>query len=206
MVEGLGMRRHLGTGSVNALEQFEKAAKRYFPDPLRLLFIAEAPPAFKVTRFFYFTGLRDGDTLFLEMMKVLYPGEVGYREGAFRAGFSVKLMRLRKQELLRQFQNDGYYLIDAYERPMPDGASAAIKTNLMQSTLPALQSKVRGLVGKRSVPIVLIGRITYSVCAEALRLDGHRVVHDSMIQHPARGGQRLFRAKLREVMTGCGER
>jgi hypothetical protein len=193
-------------GSINAPEQFEKAAKRYFPDRLRLLFIAEAPPAFKVNRFFYFTGLRDGDTLFLEMMKVLYPGEVGYREGAFRPGFSVKQMRLRKQKLLRKFQNDGYHLIDAYERPMPDGASAAIKTNLMRSTLPALQSKVRRLEGKRSVPIVLIGGITYSVCAEALRLDGHKIVNDSMIHHPARGGQKLFRTKLREVLTDCGER
>ena len=191
--------------SIDALERFEKAANRYLPDPLRLLFIAEAPPAFKVNRLFYFTGLRDGDTLFLEMMKVLYPAEIGYREGAIRPGFSVKEMRVRKQELLRKFQNDGYHLIDAYERPMPNGASAATKTVLMRSTLPPLQSKVRRLVGKRSVPIILIGGITYSVCAEALRLDGHRVVNDTMIHHPARGGQKLFRAKLREVLTDCGE-
>src|SRR5258708_38051662 len=103
------------------LERFEEAAKRYRPHPLRLLFIAEAPPAFKVNRLFYFTGLRDGDTLFLEMMKVLYPSAVGYDEGAFRPGYSAKQMRLGKQELLRKFQNDGYQLIDAYEEPMPDG-------------------------------------------------------------------------------------
>ena len=181
---------------MDALERFEEAARRYLPDPVRLLFIAEAPPAFKVNRLFYFTGLRDGDTLFLEMMKVLYPAEVGYSEGAFRPGFSVKEMRLRKPELLRKFQNDGFHLIDAYERPMPDGANAAIKTALMRSTLPALQSKVRRLVGKRSVPIVLIGGITYSVCAEALRLDGHRVANHAMINHPARGGQKLFRQSL----------
>ncbi len=188
-------------GSIDPLKRFEEAAKRYLPHPLRLLFIAEAPPAFKVNRLFYFTCLRDGDTLFLEMMKVLYPAEIGYSEGAFRAGFSVKQMRLRKQKLLRKFQNDGYHLIDAYERPMPDGASAAAKTALMSSTLPALQSRVRRLVGKRSVPIILIGGITYSVCAEALRLDGYRVANYSMINHPARGGQKLFRTKLGEVLT-----
>jgi hypothetical protein len=186
--------------SVDGLKRFEEAARRYLPNPLRLLFIAEAPPAFKVNRLFYFTGLRDGDTLFLEMMKVLYPAEVGYSEGGFRPGYSVKQMRLRKQELLRKFQNDGYHLIDAYEQPMPEGASAATKTVLMRSTLPALQSKVRRLLGKQSVPIILIGGITYSVCAEALRADGHRVVNGAMIHHPARGGQKLFRAKLREVL------
>ena len=197
--------RHVGMRSIDALERFEEAARRYLPDPLRLLFIAEAPPAFKVNRLFYFTGLRDGDTLFLEMMKVLYPAEIGYREGAFRHGFSVEQMRLRKPELLRKFQNDGYYLIDAYEQPMPEGASAATKTVLMRSTLPALQRRVRRLVGKRSVPIILIGGITYSVCAEALRLDGHRVVHHTMINHPARGGQKLFRGKLRDVLTDLGK-
>jgi hypothetical protein len=191
--------------SIDALERFEQAARRYVPDPVRLLFIAEAPPAFKVNRLFYFTGLRNGDALFLEMMKVLYPAEVGYSEGGFLQGFSVKQMRDRKQWLLRQFQKDGYHLIDAYDQPMPDGASAAAKTVLMRSTLPALQSRVRRLVGKRSVPIILIGGVTYSVCAEALRMDGHRVVHHTMINHPARGGQKLFRAKLREVLAACGQ-
>jgi hypothetical protein len=192
-------------GSNDALERFEEAARRYLPDPVRLLFIAEAPPAFKVNRLFYFTGLRNGDTLFLEMMKVLYPAEVGYSQGRFRPGFSVRQMRLHKPELLRKFQRDGYYLIDAYQQPMPDGASTATKTVLMRSALPALQSMVRRLVGKRSVPIILIGGITYSVCAEALRVDGHRVVHHSMINHPARGGQKLFRAKLRDVLTDGGQ-
>jgi hypothetical protein len=192
--------------AVDPLKLFERAAKRYLPDPLRLLFIAEAPPAFKVNRLFYFTGLTNGDTLFLEMMKVLYPAETGYSEGAFRPGYSVKQMRLQKPELLRRFQNDGYHLIDAYAQPMPDGASASSKTALMRSTLPALQSSVRGLIGKRSVPIVLIGGITYSVCAEALRLDGHRILNDTMMNHPARGGQKLFRAQLADVLKECGER
>jgi hypothetical protein len=191
----------MGKRSVDLLERFEEAARRYRPKPLRLLFIAEAPPAFKVNRLFYFTGLKDGDTLFLEMMKVLYPAEVGYQEGSFRPSYSVKEMRLRKDELLRKFRSDGYQLIDAYEQPMPDGANAATKTILMRSTLPALHSKVRRLVGTRGVPILLIGGITYSVCAEALRTDGRRVVNDTMIHHPARGGQKLFRAKLREVLT-----
>jgi hypothetical protein len=196
---------NVGRRSTEALERFEEAARRYLPDPVRLLFIAEAPPAFKVNRLFYFTGLRNGDTLFLEMMKVLYPAEVGYSESGFRLGFSVKQMRDRKQELLRKFQSDGYHLIDAYQQPMPDGASAATKTVLMRSTLAALLSRVRRLVGEQRVPIILIGGITYSVCAEALRLDGHRVVNHSMINHPARGGQKLFRAKLRDVLTDGGQ-
>ena len=196
--------RDMEMPSIELLERFEAAASHYMPNPLRLLFIAEAPPAFKANRLFYFTGLRDGDTLFLEMMKVLYPAAIGYHEGSFRPGYSAKQMRRRKQELLRKFQNDGYQLIDAYEQPMPDGANAATKTALMQGTLPALQIKVRRLVGKREVPIILIGGITYSVCAEALRADGRWVVNDTMIHHPARGGQKLFRAELRKALIDAG--
>src|SRR5271156_4107557 len=97
--------RDVGMRSMDALERFEEATRRYLPNPVRLLFIAEAPPAFKVNRLFYFTGLRDGDTLFLEMMKVLYPAEVGYSEDGFRPGSSAKQMRLRKRELLQKFQH-----------------------------------------------------------------------------------------------------
>jgi hypothetical protein len=190
---------------MDASERFAEAARRYLPKQLRVLFIAEAPPAFKVNRLFYFSELTDGDTLFLEMMKVLYPADVGYIHGNFRPGASVKQMRRQKPELLRKFQNDGYHLIDAYEQPMPDGADTAAKTRLMRSTLPMLVDRVRRLVGQNAVPIVLIGGITYSVCAEALRLDGRNVANDAMINHPARGGQVLFRSKLETVLSKLTE-
>jgi hypothetical protein len=186
---------------MNASERFAEAARRYLPKQLRVLFVAEAPPAFKVNRLFYFSELTNGDTLFLEMMKVLYPREVGYIQGNFLPGASVKQMRQQKPELLRKFQNDGYYLMDAYEQPMPDGADTAAKTRLMRSTLPVLLTRVRQLVGQNDVPIVLIGGITYSVCAEALRQDGRNVANDAMINHPARGGQVLFRSKLETVLS-----
>ncbi len=190
---------------MNALERFDEAARRYLPNQVRVLFVAEAPPAYKVDRLFYFTELKDGDTLFLEMMKVLYPIEVGYIQDAFQPSFSVKQMRQRKPELLRKFQSDGYHLIDACEEPMPDGADTATKIRLMRSSLPVLQRKVRRLAPEPAIPIVLIGSVTYSVCAEALRLDGRNVVNSAMINHPARGGQRLFRSKLKAVLSRFNE-
>lgn len=58
------------------LNSFALASRKYHPATLRILFVAEAPPAYESKRFFYFTDLRQGDTLFLEMMKTLYPLEV----------------------------------------------------------------------------------------------------------------------------------
>jgi hypothetical protein len=184
------------------LRRFEQASNRYLPDPVRLLFIAEAPPAFRVNRLFYFTGLTQGDTLFLEMMKVLYPADVGFNGESFNVGFSVKQMRQNKEILLRRFQADGYFLIDASEQPMPDSATALTKTRLMTNALPALRQRLERLLPRKEIPIILIGGVTYAVCAVPLRHDGRKILNQSMINHPARGGQTLFRAKLRAALQG----
>ena len=44
------------------------------------MFIAEAPPAYKFNRLFYFHDVRTGDALFLEMMKVIYGAFIGFTE------------------------------------------------------------------------------------------------------------------------------
>ena len=63
-----------------SLESFRRAMTRYRPNPLRLLFIAEAPSAYKFNRLFYFHDVRTGDALFLEMMKVIYGALIGFTE------------------------------------------------------------------------------------------------------------------------------
>src|ERR1700744_5784131 len=82
-------------------ESFKRAMDRYQPDPLRLLFIAEAPPAYKVNRLFYFHGVQTGDALFLEMMKVIYGAAIGFTEdGGFSTSMSAKDVRKHKAHLL----------------------------------------------------------------------------------------------------------
>jgi hypothetical protein len=191
------------SGSTRSMEytnRFARASRKYRPDILKLLFVAEAPPAYRTGRFFYFTGLREGDTLFLEMMKTLYPDEVGFSANGFLKEFSSKLIRIRKSELLNRFRSDGFYLIDAYEQSMPESASTGVKTALIRGTLPRLRKKMRRLCGKQTVGIVLIGGPTYHVCAGPLRADGMHVLNTEPLNHPARGGQVLFRSKLRRIL------
>lgn len=185
---------------VNLLQRFDEARSHYLPDPIQLLFIAEAPPAFRVNRLFYFTGLTEGDTLFLEMMKVLYPMESGFAGKSFEPGYSVKRIRQAKERFLRRFQADGYFLIDACEEPMPDGATVLTKTRRMQGRLPALQHRLKRLLPQRETPIILIGGVTYAVCGDPLRRNGWKILNRSMIRHPARGGQIHFRSRLRATI------
>ncbi len=181
--------------------RFALASRKYRPDVVRLLFIAESPPAFHANRFFYFTDLTNGDTLFLEMMKSLYPERVGFSGSDFKPGFSSRLIRSRKAELLDRFRRDGFYLIDAYDQPMPEDASDAVKTALIRTTLPQLRRRVKRLCGNETEGIVLIGGPAYRVCADALKASGLNVLNTGMINHPSRGGQVLFRSKLSEVMA-----
>lgn len=183
------------------ISSFAVASQKYRPAKVRILFIAEAPPAHDSRRFFYFTDLREQDTLFLEMMKTLYPLEVGFSGDRFDDGFSTASIRRRKAELLNRFMSDGFYLIDACEEPMPHGANTAEKTVIMRRALPALKVKVKGLCGTETLGVFLIGAVTYRVCTDALRDEGVNVLNWAAINHPARGGQILFRTKFRAALN-----
>jgi hypothetical protein len=186
-----------GDGKGASKAAFAKATLRYKPATVRVLFIAEAPPAFRFNRLFYFEDLRDGDTLFLEMMKTLYGSEVGFTENGFSPGSSAEGIRSRKSELLARFMSEGYFLIDASEEPMPDRASSSEKLALLRASVPRLIVRLREFAIDKNTPIVLIGAVTYSACAQALMNLGFNVINEAMIDHPARGGQLRFRQKLR---------
>jgi hypothetical protein len=176
---------------------FAQATIRYKPATVRVLFIAEAPPAFRFHRLFYFEDLRDGDTLFLEMMKTLYGSTVGFAGNGFSSGSSAARIRSRKSELLARFMREGYFLIDASEEPMPGRASSSQKLALLRASVPRLIIRLKQFAIGKNTPIVLIGAVTYSACAQPLADLGFNVINEAMIDHPARGGQLRFRKKLR---------
>src|ERR1700678_3967207 len=185
-----------GVGKEASKAAFAQATIRYKPETIRVLFIAEAPPAFRFNRLFYFEDLRDGDTLFLEMMKTLYRSEVGFTENGFSPGSSAEGIRSRKSELLARFMREGYFLIDASEEPMPDWASSSQKLALLRASVPNLIVRLKKFAVDKNTPIVLIGGVTYSACAQSLMDLGFNVINEAMIDHPARGGQLRFRQKL----------
>ncbi len=182
---------------------FEAARNKYRPDYIKLLFIAEAPPANDSGRFFYFVPVHTGDTLFLEMMKALYPKKAKFVEcvGNRKPGFNAKQVRNRKAEFLEKFKQDGFYLIDAVDEPMPRNAATKMKQEKIRSSLPRLRDKLRALCGDRDVPVILIGAPVHEVCAADLRKGKVRVLNEDMVNTPAQGGQRHFRRKLREVLN-----
>jgi hypothetical protein len=69
--------------------------------------------------------------------------------------------------------------------------------------VPRLIVRLKEFAIDKSTPIVLIGGVTYSACAQSLLTPGFNVINEAMIDHPARGGQLRFRQKLRRTLLSA---
>ena len=113
-----------------SINSFRQAREKYRPANIKVLFITEAPPAEERQRYFYYEHVRRGDSLFMEMIKVLFTEEVEAFE-------TVKTIRREKTYFLERLQEEGYYLMGAVDQPLP-GKTAAARTHIYRKNLPAL--------------------------------------------------------------------
>lgn len=90
-------------------ERYASARNKYKPRQIRVLLLAEGPPD-SLDRHFYFEDVKKQDSLFLEIMGVLYPEQ---KKRYLASGRETEL----KQELLSLFQEDGYFLLDLADVP-----------------------------------------------------------------------------------------
>lgn len=82
--------------------------ERYLPTKIKYLFVAESPPAFKTavpSAYFYFDTVPKADSLFYTIIKAI-----------FDIDFDKYVNN--RVETLYQFQDDGFYLIDAVDYPI----------------------------------------------------------------------------------------
>src|ERR1700710_2398777 len=89
--------------------RYAKARNKFKPRQITTLMIAEGPPN-NLDRYFYFEDVKTHDSLFLEIMGVLYPEQ---KKRYLASGRDVML----KEALLENFQEDGYWLLDLAEVP-----------------------------------------------------------------------------------------
>ncbi len=170
-----------------ASQDFESARQKYKPKKIKHLLIAEAPPKIESGRFFYFENVQKGDTLFLEIMKMLYPDDVS----------NINALE-RKPKLLKRFKDDGFYLIDASDTPMEDTRPAKKKKKLKKSLLSLVQ-KFRNLISE-DTKIILISKTVYEICYDRLRSEGFNVINKIPIPFPGSGWQIKSREKLSALL------
>ena len=164
--------------------EFEQARLKYKPDKIKYLLVAESPPEIEKKRFFYFEKVKIQDSLFLQTMKVLYPNHI----------VDVSTLRSNKSALLKRFQCDGFYLIDALD--MPIGVKKTKhKINKISDNLCQLEQKIIKLVHQET-KIILISKPVYEAAYEYLFSKKLNVVNKEIIPFPGSGWQCDYRIKL----------
>ncbi len=171
---------------------FEKARRKYRPDPIKYLLVAETPPRSDSKRFFYFENVEEQDSLFLETMKCLYPNETRNVE--------TRTIRANKSYFLQKFQNDGFYLIDSLDAPFEEQLSSKKKEALLRAGQKELLTKIKSLCSKKT-KIILIAAPVFKANHSFLIVNGINVVNKDLVDFPGSGGQKQFREKFGALIT-----
>lgn len=74
----------------------------------------------------------------------------------------VEYLRQCKPLLLRQFQKDGFFLIDAVEEPMPEGSKGQKRRNIIKANSLQLINRVKPLIDKET-RIILVESTVYEL-------------------------------------------
>ncbi len=165
--------------------RYAKARNKYKPNSIRVLLIAEAPPN-NLDRYFYFEEVKTQDSLFLEIMGVLYPEQ---KQVYLSSGRDAHL----KAGLLETFKEDGYHLIDLSQ--VPGSLSGAS----YESCVPPLLEGLNKLIDKKT-PVLLIKANVYDICFAPLVTNGY-AVYNSRMPFPGSGQQRVFREKFKKAIA-----
>jgi len=187
------------------INKIKEARKKYLPDKIKCLFIAEAPPSAS-DRFFYFEDVGEQDSLYLEMMKVLFKEKPAESEGdnpyhfLFDMGPSVTELRNNKETYLKKFKDAGYYLIDNIDFPMPyQHSRTKDKISFLEGQKDKLYNKIKNLIDNKT-PIVLISVPVYQANAGNLSYYGFNIIHNEPISFPGSGRQKKFREKMENIV------
>jgi hypothetical protein len=165
MPSGRGSERPSCEEQERASARRARAARRFKPEKVRLLLVAEAAPE-ALDRYFYFPDVRTQDGLFREVYRVVTGREPS---------------RERKAEQLAELRDLGVYLVDLQSDPFDDRP--------LSVHVPRLVSRCRRLDPER---IVLIKVDVFDAAYGPLREAGF-AVSDVRIPFPGRGQQGRFR-------------
>jgi len=170
------------------------ARDKYKPDVIRYLLIAEAPPS--EDRFFYFDHVGFADNLFIGTMKVLFPKQ-------FR-GYIGQRSAQQKQRLLRSFQKEGFWLLDAVDSPLEHTASAAqlAKISDLESRLTRLR---RAGEISHSTPVLFMKANAYRAFRERLEELNFNAINQ-LVYFPGNGRQNDFAIMFPKALILAGYR
>lgn len=164
-----------GEAAAEVRQRRAAAAERYRPETVRLLLVAQAPPAAD-DRYFYFPDVPTQDTLFRSVARAVLP--------------HTEPTRSNKAFLLEQLRDRGVFLIDLKPDPV-DGT-------VLSPYVPELLARIAELAPER---IILIKADVYDAVYPALASAG-LPVSSVRVPFPSFGQQSAFKAAFSRAMAG----
>jgi hypothetical protein len=164
---------------------YEQLRQQYRPDRLEVLLVGESPPdpGTGQRRFFY-TPTLSRDNLYRGVAQALY-------------GQRPEVDLADKPAVLRRLQADGFWLIDATDRPV-NHLPAAARRIAIRAAVPQLVDRCADLAPRRGV--VVCHSLVYRLAAPALREAGATVLHDQPLPFPLGNWRAAFVAELRRAL------
>ena len=169
--------------------QIEEARNSYRPGVIKYVLIAEAPPD-SIDRFFYYPDVKTADYLFLGVMGVLFPE----RKQKY---ISLGRPESMKKDLLRDFQEKGFFLLDLLDFPIN------LYSGSLENAVPPLLDKLKKCADDNT-PIILIKATVYVLAFQPLVSNGFKNTVSLRIPFPGQGWQTEFGTKFSEALEIAG--
>ena len=158
--------------------------RRYEPKSIRLVIIAESPPA--SGRYFYNPAGAPSEPLFAALMRQL------------------RLTPLTKENGLREFQRSGWVLVDATYEPV-NTFNASSRDRVIARDYPLLRDDLASLTSDRSTPLVLIKANVCRILEPKLLEDSFNVLNRGrIIYFPGSGRQTEFHRQFGAILKSAG--
>lgn len=179
------------------MSSYDNIRQIYKPKHIKLLLIAESPPPapdIQSSRQFYYTDrIRKDDRLFVNTIKALYQDAAELPEPE---------LEQTKEQWLRRFQADGFYMIEALEDSQEHEVTKKERQTRIHQNVPQLIEKVKKLA-QPDTKLILIKSNVFDVAATPLREAGFTVLNTELVDYPGRFNQRDYREKLAQLVTSA---
>jgi len=165
-------------------QEYLSLRRRYEPERIRLVIIAESPPASGL--FFYDPTGRPGEPLFKALM------------------LQLDLTPRTKQDGLMEFQRSGWVLVDATYEPA-DKLDDSSANNIIARDYPLLRHDLESLMPNRSTPLILIKKNVCQILGPKLAHDKFNVLNlGQVVYFPGNGRQTEFHQQFGAIRTSAG--
>ena len=176
----------LRQGATEMREWYEELREKYRPHTIKILLIAESPPdPGDGERRFFYSEVLTYDNLYRGVAQAVYGEQVALED---------------KPIILRRLQEEGFWLIDACERPI-NKLKSGMRDALIRKSIPELIQKCRKLAPSKGV-IICHGRV-YKLASSPLRDAGITVLHKEQIPFPLGNFRDQFIQAFRKALKAA---